>query len=380
VITLHTLGETYLSDELGRPLGGAATQRRTLALLSVLAVSGDAGLSRDKIVGLLWPRAEEERARHSLTQGMYAARRALGVNDLFDASAGVIRLDFERIACDVRAFESLLERGDLEDAVAAYTGPFLDGFFLSGSPEFEQWSAAQRDRLQGLLVQALDRLATRAEEMDEHGRAVEWRRRLVGLLPLDSAHVVKLMQAMARAGDRAGAIQQARVHATLLDQEMELEPDPVVETLAERLRTGTSWLDDGVMESSVPAPGQAGRAEPAEDDDAPPPPAAPVLEIPAAVPAVARARGDRAATPWHTGVVSRPMSEVSIPIWVRWAILSAVVLTLISAGVLIGRSRRAATPVVERLAVPQRVVVAPFRVTGAAAARADMRDGMVVLR
>jgi DNA-binding SARP family transcriptional activator len=187
VITLHTLGETHLSDDSGRPLGGAATQRRTLALLSVLAIAGDAGLSRDKLVGLLWPRAEEERARHSLTQGLYAARRALQCDDLFVTSTSAIRLDFDRIACDARTFESLLAQGELEAAAGVYGGPFLDGFFLSGSPEFDQWSAAQRDRLQGLLVQALEQLATRAEEADDFARAADWRRRLVACAPLASS-------------------------------------------------------------------------------------------------------------------------------------------------------------------------------------------------
>jgi hypothetical protein len=73
------------------------------------------------------------------------------------------------------------------------------------------------------------------------------------------------------------------------------------------------------------------------------------------------------------------MAEVSVPIWLRWTILSVVVLTLISAGVLIGRSRRDAPSAVERLPVKQRVVVAPFRVSGATPSLAYLRDGMVEL-
>ena len=402
VITLHTLGETHLSDDSGRPLGGAATQRRTLALLSVLAIAGDAGLSRDKLVGLLWPRAEEERARHSLTQGLYAARRALQSDDLFVTTTSAIRLDFDRIACDARTFESLLEQGELDAAVAAYGGPFLDGFFLSGSPEFDQWSAAQRDRLQGLLVQALDQLATRAEETDDFARAADWRRRLVASSPLDSANVVRLMRAMARAGDRAGAIQQARVHAALLQQELELEPDPVVEALAEELRTGASWADEndgrGALPPARPLSEESSAAATAQrdddvqvtdddahvaDDDAEdaslPISGEPIAELPRGVPAVPLARADRSATPWRGAGMARPMAEVSVPIWLRWTILSVVVLTLISAGVLIGRSRRDATATVEQLPVRQRVVVAPFRVSGATPSMAYLRDGMVEL-
>ena len=75
VLTLRTLGGVYVADEQGQPLTGAASQRRLLALLVVLAIAGERGLSRDKLIALLWPEAGEERARHSLTQALYAARQ-----------------------------------------------------------------------------------------------------------------------------------------------------------------------------------------------------------------------------------------------------------------------------------------------------------------
>ena len=43
------------------------------------------------------------------------------------------------------------------------------------------------------------------------------------------------------AGDRAGALQCAQVHAKLLREELGLEPDPVVDALAARLREPMSW-------------------------------------------------------------------------------------------------------------------------------------------
>ena len=33
------------------------------------------------------------------------------------------------------------------DAASAYAGPFLDGFYLNGGPEFDFWVSAERDRL-----------------------------------------------------------------------------------------------------------------------------------------------------------------------------------------------------------------------------------------
>jgi len=370
-------------------------------LLAVLAVAGDAGLSREKLVGLLWADADGERARHSLTQALYAARRALRCDDLFVATAASVRLDFERLACDVRDFEQAIESGDLERAVAAYGGPFLDGFFLSGAPEFDQWSSAQRERLQSTAARALETLAARSEEAGDLADAVAWRRRLTALAPLDSANVAKLMNALARSGDRAGALQQARLHATLLHQELELEPDPAVESLATQLRVGTSWEPGSAAEIAVP--GRAERspslsdpaeaeaspdsedrtpAEPYRADDAPV--VAPVVSPSDPVPALLTDRDvvehvEHAASEWPRRTIAQPMAQVSLPIWLRWTILSIVIFTLLGVGVLIGRSRRDTGPAVERLPVPQRVVVAPFRVMGADPSLAYLRDGMVEL-
>jgi DNA-binding SARP family transcriptional activator len=184
VLRLHTLGSTFLAAADGQPLAGAATQRRTLALLAILSVAGDAGLSRDKLLGLLWPESDAERARHSLTQALYAARRALGLDDLFVATGADIRLNGERLASDVRELEGRLASGDLEGAVGVYGGPFLDGFFLSGSPEFEHWSAQHRDRFQAKVAEALEQLAARAEARGDRARGLEWR---LSLIPSDAA-------------------------------------------------------------------------------------------------------------------------------------------------------------------------------------------------
>jgi DNA-binding SARP family transcriptional activator len=347
---LHTLGGTYLAGDAGEPLAGAATQRRMLALLAVLAAS-DAGLSRDKLVGLLWPEADSERARHSLTQALYAARRALQTDDLFVANGSDVRINPDRLTSDVRELEEALAGGELERAVTLYEGPFLDGFYLSGSQEFEQWSATQRARLESRVADALDQLSRHAEAAADFRRALEWRRRLAALLPLDAGHAVNLMSALAAVGDRAGAVQHARVHAALLREQLDLAPDPVVEELAESLRGAVSW-----------------------------PAITPVAVAPAQMSAAASAEttGPREEAVTHPEAVTVWVpNRRSHPSWLRWAVL-AVILALLGVGALIGRSVREPAAIVE-LPVRQRLVVAPFRVAGADPSLRYLRDGMVEL-
>ena len=363
MLRLHTLGATYLTGADGEPLAGAATQRRTLALLAVLSVA-DAGLSRDKLVALLWPEADAERARHSLTQGLYAARRALRTEDLFLGGAADVRLNADRISVDVRELEEAVAAGDLERAVALHSGPFLDGFFLSGSPEFEQWVAAQRARIDARVADALDRLARQAETAGDLRRALEWRRRLAAHLPLDAGHAAKLMTALAAVGDRAGAIQHARVHAALLREQLDLAPDPVVEALAESLRGAVTWPASAPPDTAQPTVASPAAAPPDRSPASMPPTSVAALEQED----VQRVPAVRVWVPER-----RPH-----PPWLRWAVLAAVLLALLGLGALIDRSVRRPAEIPE-LPVRQRLVVAPFRVAGADPSLRYLRDGMVEL-
>src|SRR6476620_4059764 len=120
---LRTFGGAALFDG-DRPLDGPAVQRRRIALLALLAVAGDAGLSRDKLLAFLWPETDTERARHTLSQWLHLLRRDLRSADVVQGNAD-LRLNEALMQSDVRAFERAVARGELQAAVDLYAGPFL---------------------------------------------------------------------------------------------------------------------------------------------------------------------------------------------------------------------------------------------------------------
>ena len=75
MLRLNTLGGLVLQQD-GQLHTGPASQRRRLALLAVVAAAGARGVSRDKLLTLLWPESEAEAARHSLYQAVHAIRRS----------------------------------------------------------------------------------------------------------------------------------------------------------------------------------------------------------------------------------------------------------------------------------------------------------------
>lgn len=239
MLRLTTLGGLRLAR--GREsLTGAATQRRRLAILALLAAAGERGLSRDKLVGYLWPESQEERARHVLNQLLYAQRQSFGDDDLF-LGKKTLRLNPAVIWTDVGAFEAALDTQALEEAVGYYEGPFLDGFFLSDSPTFDQWVETQRERLGRRLRASLSaRAASLAGQGDAAG-ATAWWRRVADLDPLDSQVARRLVETLAGSGDVPGAVRYARRHRDLLRTELDLPLDPAFHDLVERMARGEPW-------------------------------------------------------------------------------------------------------------------------------------------
>lgn len=235
---IRSFGSPAVEGPTG-PLGGCAAQRQALALLTLVAAAGERGLSRDKIIALLWPEADARRSGHRLSQLLHALRRSLGEDALISA-AGEIRLNPARITSDVAEFKAAQSNGVLQRAADCYSGPFLDGFFLGDAPEFERWVESERAGLSRAYGDALEALAIDAETRGERASASKWWSMLAEHQPLSSRVIMRLMSALAAHGDRAGALHQAERYAVGVGRELEASPNPAVVALADRLRRAPS--------------------------------------------------------------------------------------------------------------------------------------------
>jgi DNA-binding SARP family transcriptional activator len=79
-------------------------------VLALLARSGSRGVSRAKLLALLWPDASDEQGRRVVTQALYALRRDMG-DERAIAGTQDLRLDSNVVWCDVCEFEAALDRG-----------------------------------------------------------------------------------------------------------------------------------------------------------------------------------------------------------------------------------------------------------------------------
>src|SRR4051812_7044547 len=248
MLHLKTFGGLSVeSDSI--PGTGAAQQRKTLALLALLAVAGPRGLSRDKLIACLWPETDGERGRGLLNQACYALRRDLHARDMFLGSIQ-LRLNPALISSDVESFTSALEQNDPAGAAECYAAPFLDGFYLNGGGEFETWAETERSRLAGQLRGALKTLSADASLRGDHRSAADWWQRLLDLDPLSSPAALGLMTALEQLGERAEALRRGQAHAGLVRSELGTDPPREVAEWIERHRHAAGNGVKGVVHSA----------------------------------------------------------------------------------------------------------------------------------
>lgn len=230
---LRLFGGAALDGDAG-PVRGRAAQRHRIALLALLATTRRLYRSRDQLITLLWPETDTERGRKLLSDSIYRLNQALG-GDVLVAIGDDLRLNRTQLECDAAALEAAYDAQDWKTVAELYRGEFLDGFFVSGSPDFDQWMDTERAHYQRMACKALEALATEANETGADMAAVEWWQRLAEIKPDDSRVSMELMRALEAAGNRAGALKHARVHESVLRETIGIAPDKAVLQLASQI-------------------------------------------------------------------------------------------------------------------------------------------------
>jgi DNA-binding SARP family transcriptional activator len=233
--SLRLFGVASLEGDAGA-VSGPAIQQHRVALLALLATAPACSLPRTKLAAYLWPERTEDRARKLLNQAVRVLRGVLGA-DAVRSEGQALRLDAAVLPSDVIAFRAALVAGDPRTAVALYQGPFLDGFLLPDATEFEHWAAGERERLGSEYAGALETLAEAAAREGDVLGAVSWWKARATHDPYDSRVAIRLMEALAAAGNPAGAVRHAEAHATLLMTELSIAPTADLVALANQLES-----------------------------------------------------------------------------------------------------------------------------------------------
>lgn len=241
-IRLLGVPEVYWQDA---PL--AIARRQARALLYYLAVEAQPAC-RDSLCFLFWPDVGENTARRNLSRLLTILHNTLPNPTLLLVRDDQIVLHPQLADCDTHALEQLWMRWAAEGAVdhlrqaaALYRGPFLDGFSLPNSPEFDVWASRQRTHWEQLALQALAALVEALALDGDYPSAIAYAQRALAIDELAEDMQRRLLELYALAGQRSAALRQYEQCVAVLERELGVDPTPTTQAVYRALLHGDEW-------------------------------------------------------------------------------------------------------------------------------------------
>jgi len=222
----------------------ALALQRAFALLAYLACHG-AAVPRAHLATLLWPDADEARARARLRRLVYNLEDAIGCKVL--ASDGdSLALVPGRVETDALQFARFARRAVAADAlddatlaearawIARAARPLMQGIAFE-SAAFDDWLQALVIEHEHLLARLLEQVVDASLRRGEPAAALDLAERLIALDRLREPSYVLLMQLHARQGHSAGVEAAYARCADVLRAEFGIRPGPQTERAYERI-------------------------------------------------------------------------------------------------------------------------------------------------
>ncbi|MDH3222843.1 MAG: hypothetical protein OEO23_03935, partial [Gemmatimonadota bacterium] len=214
-------------------------QPKRVAVLTYLMVARPGSLHRrDTLLAMFWPEHDADRGRNALSKVLHHLRRSLPPGAIL-TSGDQIGVDRSQLWCDVTEFERALEGGRLEEGLALYRGDLLQGFHISGSPDFDHWSDLQRSRLRRMAASAAWEIASDAQLDGNGARATRFARQALEWAPSDEAGLRRFLTLLQRYGNRAEAMEAYESFARDLRRDHGVDPSSPTVQLVEAIRGGS---------------------------------------------------------------------------------------------------------------------------------------------
>ncbi len=208
--------------------GGAFSlaRRQARALLYYLA-NASAAVSRDKLLFFFWSDEPEAKARRNLIRLVSYLRQELPQPEILLVERESLQINPERAWVDAERFSRLCaEDATHEQAVPLYKGPFLMGFSLASSPEFDFWLTEQQGRYEGLYLKTLAELVRTKGEEGEIVAAIQYAQQYLSVDALAEEIHRSLIALYAAQGNRTAALKQYETCVQVLERELGVSPLP----------------------------------------------------------------------------------------------------------------------------------------------------------
>ena len=198
------------------------------ALVYYILVKGT--VMRDELSGVLWADKPDAIARKNLRNAIYETKKILGPDVFISPRKAIIKVNPAiRVQVDVKEFEA-----DPGRNLELYQGAFLQGFFIKDAAEYENWYLTERDRLEGLYMDALLQKLKEAVAVKNLAKVTRYGRMLIAHDPYDESIYTLLLQTYCEQGNMKQATELYEEMKKLFREELQSNVPPEIEEMMKR--------------------------------------------------------------------------------------------------------------------------------------------------
>lgn len=213
--------------------------QKALGILCYLAKNLDKPISRDKLACLFWDESNIETAKYNLRYNLWSLRKALEDDKkksqliltqketcMLNTSCNIYIdvFEAEKITGTIGKNEETVSFDHLERVNEIYKGDFLEGFYIKGCAEFNDWVFYERERLQRKYFDVLHRLVEIYKGNKEFLKSIDIMERMLRVNPLQEEIYVELIRIYLASGDRNAALNQYKRCCNTLREELNVGP------------------------------------------------------------------------------------------------------------------------------------------------------------
>jgi DNA-binding SARP family transcriptional activator/tetratricopeptide (TPR) repeat protein len=244
-LTICLLGDVVFRLDDGSPLSLAAG--KTGALLAYLAVETAHPHPRQILAEWFWPERTDAEALSALRFALSNLRAVLHDRD---AAIPFLLIDRARVQLNpeaniwvdavsfrdqAAACETAPSMEALREILALYRGPFLQGFNLGDSLDFESWALRTREQLERQRLRLLYLLGADQETASDYAQAAETYRVILETQPWNERAHQCLMRVLDANGQTGAALAQYAMCHRALD-ELGIEPGRLTNALYQQIK------------------------------------------------------------------------------------------------------------------------------------------------
>jgi DNA-binding SARP family transcriptional activator len=214
MLNLRFLGKSkieYNGNNIEDQLGNKA-----IALICLLVLNERRYLSREKIIGYLWPDSNTDAAKYNLRYNLWLIKKNIledknnnsflkvdteccGINSKYEFNCDVIDIMKFKPSCQ-DSVESILKLKKL------FRGDLLEGYYFNKCDEFNDLIIYERINFEQRKVKILNRLVEVYENDKRYEDCIDVLNEILEIEPYDEKTVLKLMDIYQKSGKRAVAI------------------------------------------------------------------------------------------------------------------------------------------------------------------------------